>query len=303
MDKLQALRVFSSAATTKSFTITADRLNLSPPMVSRYIAALEESIGARLFNRTTRSITLTEAGTDYLHRITNILNALDEADTLVQQHEEVKGTLRISAPASLGESQLMKLIISFMQKHPSVRIELNLDNRHVNLVEENFDLAIRITHEVDPGLIARKLCICQAVLCAAPTYLEKHGHPASLKELTNHECLIFPNFQRQSWQFKHDNHIEEVEVHGKLQINNIDALVKAAIAGLGITHQPTFMVSELIRKRKLQIVTIPHYFFLSPTIYAVYPSREYLPLKVRAFIEALIAWVTPIPPWDKQFEK
>lgn len=299
MDKLQALRVFARAATTKSFTITADQLNLSAPMVSRYIAALEESIGARLFHRTTRTITLTEAGTDYLRRITTILNALDEADTLVQQREEVKGTLRISAPASLGESQLMKLVIQFMKKHPTIRIELNLDNRRVNLVEENYDLAIRITHEVEPGLIARKLCICHTVLCASPAYLEKHGYPTSLQELANHECLIFPNFQRQSWQFKCDNHIEEVEVQGRLQINNIDALVKAAIAGLGITHQPTFMVSELIRKRKLCVVTIPNYSFLSPTIYAVYPSREYLPYKVRAFIDALVEWVTPTAPWDK----
>jgi DNA-binding transcriptional LysR family regulator len=302
MDKIQALRVFAKAAATKSFSTTADQLNLSAPMVSRSIAALEGSIGARLFNRTTRSITLTEAGTTYLRHITSILSALDEADTLVQQREEVKGTLRISAPASLGESQLMKLIIQFMKKHPAVRIELNLDNRRINLVEENYDLAIRITHEVEPSLIARKLCVCNTVLCAAPAYLAKYGHPASLQELATRECLIFPNFQRQAWQFKRENQVEEIEVNGRLQINNIDALVKAAIAGMGITHQPTFMVSELIQKRKLEVVTIPNYVFLSPTIYAVYPSREYLPYKVRAFIEALIEWVTPIPTWDKKIK-
>jgi len=110
--------------------------------------------------------------------------------------------------------------------------------------------------------------------------------------------LIFPNFQRQTWQFVHGQQIEEVEVHGRLQINNIDALIKAALAGLGITHQPTFAVSELIRKGKLQVITIPDYDFISPSIYVVYPSREYLPYKVRAFIAALIEWVTPAPAWD-----
>lgn len=299
MDKLQSLRVFVAAAASNSFTIAADRLDLSPPMVSRYIAALEASVGARLFNRTTRSITLTEAGSDYLQRVKAILAALDEADDLVQQREEAKGTLRITAPAALGESQLLKLIASFLQAHPKVSIDLNLDNRRINLIDENYDLAIRITREVDPGLIARKLCLCQTVLCASPAYLQKYGSPASLAELAKHQCLIFPNFQRQTWQFESGNQIEEIAVNGRLQINSIEALTNAALAGLGITHQPTFMVSDLIRKKKLQIVAIPGYSFISPDIYVVYPSREYLPYKSRAFITALIDWVTPIPPWDR----
>jgi DNA-binding transcriptional LysR family regulator len=184
-----------------------------------------KSVGARLFNRTTRRISLTEAGVDYFRRITEILNALDAADTLVQQREEAKGTLRIAAPASLGENQMMKLITKFLQQHPKVNIELNLDNRRVNLIEENYDLAIRITREVEPGLIARELCVCKTVICASPDYLKKQGHPATLEELAAHQCLIFPNFQSEKWQFVKDNKIHEVEVRGKLQINNIEELI------------------------------------------------------------------------------
>lgn len=301
MDKLQALRVFTAVAAANSFAIAADRLDLSAPMVSRYIAWLEQSLGARLFNRTTRRISLTEAGTDYLRRTGKILDALEEADITVAQGEEVRGTLRLTAASSFGQNQLMPIIIEFMQQHPKVNIELNLENRRVNLIDEGYDLAIRIAHEIEPGLVAKKLCPCRTVICAAPSYLKKYATPTSLEELTQHQCLLFPGFQKQTWQFQHNQNknIENVEVQGRLQINNIDALVQATIAGFGLTHLPTFLACTFIRAGKLKVVTFPHHHFLSPNIYIVYPSRQYLPPKVRAFITALTEWVTPEPVWDR----
>jgi DNA-binding transcriptional LysR family regulator len=300
MDKIQALKVFTAVVKANSFTVAADKLEMSPPMISRYVAWLEKSVGARLFNRTTRRISLTEAGEDYFRRTMQILDALEEADAVVAQGEEVRGTLRLTAPISFGENQLMPIVTKFMQQHAKVNVVLNLEDRRVNLVEEGYDLAIRITREIEPGLIARKLCLCRSFICASPVYLKRHGTPASLEELAKHECLIFPNFQRETWQFERDDKIEEVEVKGRLKVNNIDALIEAALAGFGLTHQPTFLAGDLIRAGKLKIVTIPNYRFFSPHFYIVYPSRHYLPPKVRAFISALTEWMSPHPVWDKE---
>lgn len=301
MDKIQALKVFVAVAKANSFSIAADRLEISAPMVSRYIAWLEKSISSRLFHRTTRRLSLTEAGADYLRRTTRILEELEQADSAVAQGDEVQGVLRITTATSFGQNQLIPVVNAFMKKHPKVQIELMLDNRRVNMIDEGYDLAVRIAHEIEPGLVAKKLCICRTFICASPSYLKQHGTPKSLDELNAHESILFPAFHWQTWQFKNNqNEIEHADVQGRLQINNIDAIAQAAMDGLGLAHLPTFLAGPLIREGKLKVVTIADYSFVPPSIFIVYPTRHYLPPKVRAFITALTEWVSPEPVWDRE---
>jgi len=299
MDKLQALKVFVTVVKENSFAEAANSLNLSAPMISRYVAWLEQSLNARLINRTTRSFSLTEAGTRYFHQAVQILDAVEEADMIAGDHKaEPRGILRISVSTSFGQSQLMPVVSQFLKQHPETKIELNLDDRLVNLVEERFDLGIRITQKLDPGLIARKICPCKSVLCASPDYLKKKGTPNVIEDLAQHACLIYSHFLQQRWQFTRDNKMIEVEVKSRLQINNIYALLMAALKGIGITYQPTYLVGDEIRKGKLKVITLKDCHPVEPSIYAIYPSRNYLPAKVRAFIDAMLLKFSP-PPWDR----
>lgn len=181
-----------------------------------------------------------------------------------------------------------------------LRIFYFIHHGHGVILNWNLTHALAISNR----LIAKKLCVCRTVVCAAPSYLRKVAAPKTVEDLTQHPCLLFPGFQRQNWQF-HDKHnrIKNIEVEGRLQINNIDALMHACIAGLGLAHFPTFLASPMIREGKLAMITIANYAFLSPNIYIVYPSRQYLPSKVRAFITALTKWVTPEPVWDRGLDQ
>lgn len=289
MDRLTALQVFQAIVDAGSFVGAAQRLGMSSAMVSKQLAALEKHLGCRLIQRTTRRMTLTEAGQDYSRRIGPILAQLDEADALAQQQSvSVHGKLRMSAPLSFGMRFLGSWMAQLHTSHPQLEIELVLSDEQVDLVEAGFDLALRISTQPLAGhLVARPLGQLAMHVCAAPSYLAAHGTPRTLAELAGHACLRYSLQQtHSSWLFGHGSQLRQVTVHGPLTANNGDVLVDAAIAGMGIAYQPDFLVNAALADGRLQALTLdvaPQY----AGIYAVYPARRYLPQKVQLTLQLL----------------
>lgn len=291
MDKLTALRVFCSISECGSFVGAAQRLGLSTAMVSKHITALERELQTRLIQRTTRRLTLTEAGQDYARRASHILSQLAEADALAsQQSVSASGTLRLAAPLSFGMRYLGQWLALLRQRQPLLEVELALSDRQVDLVEEGFDLALRIsTRPLAGALVARQLASIDMVLCAAPAYLAANPAPQTPQELERHACLRYSQEQAATqalWLFERDGQAYPVSVHGALTANNGDVLVNAAVAGMGVIYQPRFLLETQLARGEL-LPLLPDYRTQRAEVYAVYPARRYLPLKVRLLIELL----------------
>jgi DNA-binding transcriptional LysR family regulator len=294
MDRLTALQVFQAIVDAGSFVGAAQRLGMSSAMVSKQLAALEQHLGCRLIQRTTRRMTLTEAGQDYSRRIGPILAQLEEADALAQQQSvSVHGKLRMSAPLSFGMRFLGSWMAQLHTSHPQLEIELVLSDEQVDLVEAGFDLALRISTQPLPGqLVARPLGEIAMVLCAAPAYLARHGTPRTLAELAGHACLRYSLQQTQQfWQFGSGQTLYQQAVHGPLLANNGDVLVNAAIAGMGIAYQPDFLLADALADGRLQRITLD-VSTLAAQVYAVYPARRYLPQKVQLTLALLQTMLT-----------
>jgi DNA-binding transcriptional LysR family regulator len=283
MDRLDSLQVFQAIVEAGSFVGAAQRLDMSSAMVSKHLAALEKHLGCRLIQRTTRRMTLTEAGQDYSRRIGPILAQLEEADAMAQQQSvQVSGRLRLSAPLSFGMRFLGRWLAQLHASHPQLDIELVLSDEQVDLVESGFDLALRISTQPLAGhLVARPLGEIAMVVCAAPAYLARHGTPRTLAELAGHACLRYSLQQPpQFWQFGDGQAVQQQAVDGPLLANNGDVLVDAAIAGMGIAYQPDFLVAQALHSGQLcriQLDAPPQ----PARVYAVYPARRYLPQKVQ----------------------
>lgn len=289
MDRLAALQVFQAIVEAGSFVGAAQRLDMSGAMVSKQLAALEKHLGCRLIQRTTRRMTLTEAGQDYSRRIGPILAQLEEADALAQQQSvSVHGKLRMSAPLSFGMRFLGGWMARLHASHPQLEIELMLSDEQVDLVEAGFDLALRISTQPLPGqLVARPLGEIAMVLCAAPAYLARHGTPRTLAELANHACLRYSLQQTQQfWQFGDGQTLRQQAVDGPLLANNGDVLASAAIAGMGIAYQPEFLLADALQDGRLQRIALD-VSPLAAQVYAVYPARRYLPQKVQLTLSLL----------------
>lgn len=287
MDTLQSMRVFASVAQTGSFAAAAERLNLSRASVTRHVAALERRLGTRLLQRTTRRLALTEAGSLYRERCEQMLEWLDETEALVGRGQHTaSGTLRISAPVSFGARHVAPATAEFVQRYPHIEVDLALNDRRVNLVDEGFDLAIRIAARLEPGLVARRLSRSRLLLCAAPAYLQRCGHPATPEALAGHNCLLYTYSPRNAWLFRHAGYSHRVTVSGNLKANNGEALLAAARAGLGLVLQPDFIVREALRDGSLETV-LPEFDPGHAGIHAVYTSRAFLPARVRLFIDFL----------------
>lgn len=300
MDRFDSLRAFVRVAECHSFSEAARRLGQSKSAISRQIADLENRLGARLFNRTTRSLTLTEAGQGYVERCQHILSDLEEADRAVSNLQaEPRGTLRINAPMSFGVLHLSPLIPLFLERYPQVDIDMAMNDRIVNLVEEGFDLAIRIAKLVDSSLIARRLAPARRVVSASPAYLTKYGIPRTPGDLTRHCCLSYSNMTlSDEWSFvTAEGHRWPVEVHGRLRVNNPDTLREAALAGAGLVMLPSFMVGRDLQAGTL-VPVLSEFLVQDIAIYAVYPANRHLSPKVRTFVEFLLAHWGPRPYWD-----
>ncbi|ABE54073.1 LysR, substrate-binding [Shewanella denitrificans OS217] len=299
MDRIDAMRAFVSVVTEGSFSHGASHLQLSPQLVSKYVSQLEVRLGVRLLNRTTRKVSLTEAGTEYFQHAQQILLSIDEMDAqLGGLQQQPKGTLRISAPVSFALKHLGRLVTDFQIAHPLVNVDLQLNDRKVDIVEEGFDVALRIGQLKSSSLIAKHIAPIRVVLCASADYLHKHGTPTCAEDLKDHKYLHYSYIEmegkasRYHWlRGKNNQH------NSKLESNNGDVLVEAAIAGAGLVLQPTFIASEAIRQGKL-IEILPECEPEPLGLYAVYAHRKLLPNKIRCFIDFIEGYYGAPPYWD-----
>lgn len=302
LDRLTGLEVFAKVAATGSFSAAGRALGLSQTMVTKHIAALEAHLGVKLFHRTTRKLSITDAGRNYLESAERILADVEAADSAVAADRiEAKGLLRLSAPVSFGARQIAPLLPEFAQRFPEVSVELGLNDRLVDLAEEGWDLAIRIGSLADSSLIARRIAPCRTVLCASPAYLKARGTPRTLANLADHNCLGYTLSRlagADRWAFGTRGDVS-VNVAGNLRANNGDALLAAAVAGQGVIYQPTFVAADALRAGTLVAITLDHAAIEFAGIYAVYPPDRHPPAKLRAFIDFIAARFAPEPPWDR----
>jgi DNA-binding transcriptional LysR family regulator len=298
IDIVMSMRVFTAVVDAGSFAGAADKLDLSRGMATRYVAKLEEHLGVRLLQRTTRKLSLTEAGNDYNERAIQVLAMIAEAESSVAQEAAVpRGILRVSSSNAFGARHLGQAITEYLQKYPDVRVDVTLNDRVVDLVEEGFDVAIRVATEIDPGLVARKLARSRLVVCASPGYLKKHGVPKVPEDLVKHQCLTYAYVSSPNeWRFSREGVEQKVLVSGGLCGNSGDILRSAAIEGLGVTLQPDFLIYETLRERKL-VRVLSEWETDELTVFAVYPNRKFLPPKVRSFIDFLVDRFGPEPYW------
>jgi DNA-binding transcriptional LysR family regulator len=296
---LQEITVFARIVGTGSLSAAARDLGMSPAVVSRRLAALEGRLGVRLVNRTTRSLHLTDEGAAYYETCNRVLADIEEADAAVSAgRAEARGVLRVALPAAFGHQHVAPLIPKFAELYPAVQLALSLSDRTVNLVEEGFDLAVRIADLADSSLAARKLAPNRRVVCASPAYLARHGEPRTPDDLPKHNCLS-TDFTM-NWDYRdQDGTPGSVRVSGRYACDNWEVLREWALAGLGIAMKSTWDVRRHLEDRSL-VSLLPGYTFASDVaIYAVYPHRRYLPAKTRAFIEFLAESFGPEPYWDR----
>ncbi len=302
LDRLTGMEVFAKVAAAGSFSAAGRSVGLSQTMVTKHIAALEARLGVKLFHRTTRRLSLTEAGQLYLDSAERILADVEAADGAVAADRfEPRGQLRLNAPVSFGSRQIAPMLSAFTRQHPQVTIDLGLIDRYVNLAEEGWDLAIRIGSLSDSSLVARRIAPCRTVVCASPSYLATHGTPRAAAELSHHNCLGYTLSQRSNagrWMFGAKAEIA-LPVAGNLRANNGDALRAAAIAGQGVIYQPTFIVADDLRAGTLVKLTLDQPTEELGGIYAVYLPDRNPAAKVRAFIDFVVDHFAPEPPWDR----
>jgi DNA-binding transcriptional LysR family regulator len=300
MDRIDAMRAFVSVVTEGGFSHAATSLKLSPQLVSKYVSKLEERLGVRLLNRTTRKVSLTEAGTHYLQHAQQILLSIDEMDSKLGGLQQTpKGRLRISAPVSFASKHMAKLVTDFQSHYPLVNVDLQLNDRKVDIVEEGFDVALRIGHLKSSSLIAKHVAPIRVILCASPEYLKKHGTPSRPEDLKGHRYLHYSYMEMEGKEETYPWLKAKNREHcGEFHSNNGDVLVNAAIAGAGIALQPTFIASDAISSGKL-IMVLPEFESESLGLYAVYAHRKLLANKVRCFIDFIEGYYGMPPYWDK----
>ncbi len=293
------MKTFVSVVENGGFSAAAARLGQSRAQVSKAVMQLEAHLGSRLLHRTTRRVGLTETGRACYERSLTILQDLEEMEAMTREQTlEPRGVLRLSAPTSFGTLYLNRLIPDYLELYPDVQVSLSLADRFVDAVAEGFDLVVRIAELEDSSLVARRIAPCRRVLCAAPDYLAKNGTPAVPQDLAIHHCLVYSNeLKPDTWVLHGPGGVESVRVNGPVCADNGDALRAAAVAGLGVTLLPTFIVGPEIRQGRLQTV-LDDYCPPDISINAVYPSRRFLSARVRTFIDFLSESFAGIPEWD-----
>ena len=299
MDRLNAMRVFVTVVDLGSQSAAADHLQLSRPVVSRYLAELEDWVGARLMQRTTRKLSLTAAGQETLPRCRQLLELAGDLQAAVQQPDDApKGALRISVSTSFGQAQLVDAVAAYVRRYPGVKVELQMLDRTVNLVDERIDLAIRTSNELDPNLIARRLSVCRSVVCASPAYLSEHGVPQRVEDLSRHNCLTHAYFGPSLWHFKVAGQPVAVPVAGNISANEAMTLQKAALAGAGIAMLPSYQTADALRRGKL-VRLLPEAQPRTLNLNAVYTSRKHMPATLRSMLDFLVQRFKDEPEWDR----
>lgn len=288
MDKIETMRAFASVAQEGSFTGAARRLGVSTKLVSKYVQRLEDQLETQLFNRTTRSVSLTDVGTAYLERCRPIIDQVDELDLLVREKQTVlAGPVKVTAPTGFGSTRLAQALVPFIKEHPAVEIDLQLSDTRVALVEEGFDLAVRVGVLRDSTLIAKKLSDMPVIVCAAPEYLNKHGRPNTPKSLTNHICVIDNNaFDSTTWHFRKGHSEATVKIKPVFVANAPAAVARLAEGGIGITRLPAYTVEQALNDGRLEQI-LSDYQTDNLGLYALYPPNRHLTRRVRALIDHL----------------
>jgi DNA-binding transcriptional LysR family regulator len=303
METFAGMRLFTEVVDSGSFSAAGRRLGMAASSVARGIGALENQLGARLLNRTTRKLGLTEAGRLYHERSKRILAEVEEARLSVTQLETApRGTLRLSVPVVFGRLHIAPALPDFLALHPALRIDLATTDAFVDLLEEGIDLAIRIGELQDSSLIARRLAPNRRVLCGSPDYLARQGVPTAPEHLSGHNCLIYKRQENRSlWRLRNDGRTHEIAVSGSLLANNADALHVAALGGLGLAILPVWLVGPDIQRGALKIVLANYQVSpgaLDTSVYAVFPHSRHLSAKVRAFVDFLRRRFSPRPYWE-----
>jgi DNA-binding transcriptional LysR family regulator len=288
LDDLKRMVVFSRVVEAGSFSAAALRLGIAKSAVSKHVSLLEKSIGARLLNRTTRGLSLTDVGETYYESCNRIIEAAEAAQQYsAMLQDEPHGTLRIASPASFGVEHIAPLLNSFLALHPSLKAELLLDDRVIDMVQENIDVAIRVGWLPDSSFRARKLRNAQRLLCASPAYLERMGTPRTADDLMQHEWVIFTLLPTPyHCELKRKNRSRTIHVKGRIKTNSASAARKLALEGAGITLLTDFLLSEEIKKGNL-VQLLPDYEITSAGIYAVYQHQQHQQAKIRHFIDYL----------------
>jgi DNA-binding transcriptional LysR family regulator len=299
MDRFDEINAFTAVADARSFTQGARRLGVSGAQVSKLVARLENRLGARLLNRTTRDVSLTDTGRAYLERARQVLEDFESLESSVRDQSGPRGLLKISAPVSFGASQLTPALLEFAAAYPDVALDVSSTDRIVNLVEEGFDVAVRIGALSDSSLVARRLAPVRMVTCASPEYLARAGAPLTLDELGKHEAILDANLADPLvWRFGGYGDYRDIRVHGRLKFSGADACVAAAVAGFGITRTPAFAAADDLRNGRL----VPVLCNFEPElihVHAVYPHARHLAAKVRAFVDFLAKRYAGEPEWHQ----
>ena len=301
MDMPGAMIVFAQVVDSRSFSAAAARLGLSKSAVSKQIAKLEDRLGARLLNRTTRTLSPTDAGLEFYERCTRVAREVEEAERAITHlSAEPRGLLRLNAPASFGREYLAPLVPEMLARWPELRIEALFEDRFVDVVGEGFDLVVRITRLQDSSLVARRLASCRRLVCAAPAYLERHGVPRIPADLARHDCVLYSYATDQNeWEFVGpDGRLETVRVDGRLRANNAEVTLAALRAGACLALSPDFIVGPDIAAGRL-VPLLTEYENPFGAIYAVWPHNRNLAPKVRAVVDFLVERFAAEPIWER----
>ena len=301
MDRFEDLRTFVRVVEAGSFTGAAERLQRAKSAVSRRLSELEDRLGVQLLNRTTRRLDLTATGRDFYARCVRLLSDLEEAELAVSsEHASLRGTLRVASPMSFGILHLADAINDFLSLHQDLRLEADLDDRRANLIEDGFDVAIRLGALADSTLIARRLAPMRRVTCASPAYLERFGTPRSPDDLVNHTGLSYSNIPDSAhWQYRCPNgERRAARIGNRMRVNNGDMLLSAARHGLGVVVSPTFLAYQAIEQGAL-VPILTEYALPEESAYAVYPPGRHLSYRVRVFIDFLAERFGERPYWDR----
>jgi len=301
--QLEAMVIFAEVVEAEGFTAAARNLGISKSAVSKQVGRLEDHLGVRLLNRTTRRLSVTEAGATYYEACRRVVDEAESAERAVSDLSAApRGRLKLNAPMSFGFLHLAPAIPAFHARYPQITVDAAMNDRFVDLVEEGFDLAIRIGSLGDSSLVARRLATCHAVLCAAPQYLARRGRPERPEDLADHDCLLYANHPNpHEWQLLGPQGPQKVRIDGPLTANNGDVLCRAAVGGMGITRLPTFIVGDQLRSGALEVV-LPRFPQAAEGIHAVFPHSRNLSVKVRVFVDFLADSFGPQPYWDAGLE-
>ncbi len=294
MDKFNSMAVFCRVVELGTLTAVAREMHISPMMISKYIADLEKKLGVSLLNRTTRKISLTEAGGKYYQRSKQILeDVLELEEQTLKLSSTVTGLLKISAPIDFGGMHMVPAIDAYQRQNPEVSIRMTLENSAINLVDGSFDLAIRVTDDLHPGFVARKFTETRLCLYASPGYLAEHGSPTCIDDLERHSCLHFIDTPHgEHWVFKVDGKTKKIKPQWRFASNNGRALGQAAALGMGIINAPELSVAPYLRDGRL-VEILHEYSLQTVSVYAIYPQRRFFPAKLTTFVNFLVAYFSP----------